>query len=380
MPDAFSESIFTRKVLITVGLVCLTLLFLLLLFFAFDVLMLVFAAALMAVFLRGLADFLRRYVNISEGFAVLIVSALLLGLLSGGIALLAPDVAEQMAHLRRELPRSAAAAAEYISRFGWGRAIIEQLPSVDDVRSGLDPSLLLSGVRGFFTSTIGAIGNFFIVILLGIYFAAEPRLYTRGFTSLFPLDRRTRVREILVAINDTLRWWLIGKIASMLFIGVVTWIGLSIIGVPLALALGLIAGLLSFIPNFGPIISAVPALLLAFIASPTLALYTLGLYVGVQLIESNLVTPIIERETVEIPPALTIVFQLTLAVLVGGLGLVLATPLLAVIIVLVKMVHVEDILGDRPNLVITEEKLSLEAEELRIKEEEDAADREAKIT
>ncbi|NOT46231.1 MAG: AI-2E family transporter, partial [Acidobacteria bacterium] len=164
---------------------------------------------------------------------------------------------------------------------------------------------------------------------------------------LFPLRRRTRVREILFAISDTLRWWLIGKVGSMIFIGLLTWIGLSILGVPLALTLGLIAGLLSFIPNFGPIISALPALLLAFIESPTTALYVLILYVGVQLIESNVVTPFIERKTVEIPPALTIVFQLALAVLVGGLGLVLATPLLAVLLVVIQMVYVEDVLGDR---------------------------------
>ena len=133
----------------------------------------------------------------------------------------------------------------------------------------------------------------------------------------------------------------------MIFIGLLTWIGLSIIGVPLALTLGLIAGLLSFIPNFGPIISALPALLLAFIDSPITAVYVLGLYIGVQLIESNIVTPLIERETVELPPALTIVFQLALAALVGGLGLVLATPLLAVIMVLVQMVYIEDVLDDR---------------------------------
>jgi predicted PurR-regulated permease PerM len=133
----------------------------------------------------------------------------------------------------------------------------------------------------------------------------------------------------------------------MIFIGLLTWIGLSILGVPLALTLGLIAGLLSFIPNFGPILSALPALLLAFIESPRSALYVGGLYILVQLIESNIVTPLIEKETVELPPALTIMFQLSLAVLVGGLGLVLATPLLAVIMVLVQMVYIEDVLGDR---------------------------------
>ncbi len=379
MPDNSTEKGFARKVLIAVGLVCLTLLLLLLLYYAFDVLLLVFGAALLAIFLRGLADILSRFVNISEGIAVLVVSALLIAVLAGAVALLAPDVAEQVAHLREQLPISARKASDYISQFGWGRAIIEQLPSFEGIRNNLGTSTLLTGVSGFFTSTIGAVGNFFIVVLLSIYLAAEPRFYTRGFTNLFPLDKRTRVRQILVAISETLRWWLIGKLGSMLFIGILTWIGLMLLGVPLALTLGLIAGLLSFIPNFGPIISALPALLLAFIESPTKALYVLILYIGVQLIESNLVTPLIERETVEIPPALTIVFQLTLAVLVGGLGLVLATPLLAVLLVLVQMVYIEDVLHDHPQLVVDERTIEREAEELEEKEREEAEERKEKL-
>jgi predicted PurR-regulated permease PerM len=268
-------------------------------------------------------------------------------ILAGAIAFRAPDVAEQMQHLREELPKSAQAAANYISQFGWGRTLINQLPGVDDVRQNINPSQLLSGVGGFFSTTVGAVGNFFIVILLAIYLASEPRFYIRGLIKLFPKPGRHPATQVVGAVGETLRWWLIGKVASMIFIGLLTWIGLKILGVPLALTLGLIAGLLSFIPNFGPIISAVPALLLAFIESPIMAVYVLGLYVGVQLIESNVVTPLIERETVELPPALTIVFQLALAVLVGGLGLVLATPLLAVIMVLVQMVYIQDILGDK---------------------------------
>jgi predicted PurR-regulated permease PerM len=211
----------------------------------------------------------------------------------------------------------------------------------------INASTLLTVGGGFFTSTIGALGNFFITILLAIYFASEPRFYARGFTKLFPIAQRRRVSEVLASIGATLSWWLVGKAGSMLFIGVLTWIGLSIIGVPLALTLGLIAGLLSFIPNFGPIISALPALLLAFIDSPVTTLYVLALFIGVQLIESNIVTPLIERETVELPPGLTIIFQLALAVMVGGLGLVLATPLLAVIMVIVQMIYIQDVLGDR---------------------------------
>ncbi len=346
IPDNRAKS-FTRKLLITVGVVSVAVVLLLGFYAFFDVLLLIFAAILLAIFLSGLADILSRFTVLSEGWSVLAVSVLLIAILAGAIALLAPDVAVQMRHLREELPKSAALVSEYLSQFGWGRALIEQMPSFDDVIAKMNTSSLLAGVGGVFSSTAGMIGNFFIVILLAIYLASEPTFYTRGFTCLFPLDKRTRVRDIIAEIGITLRWWLIGKVGSMIFIGVLTWIGLSLLGVPLALLLGLIAGLLSFIPNFGPIISALPALLLAFIDSPIKAVYVLGLYVGVQLIESNLVTPLIERETIELPPALTIVFQLALAVLVGGIGLVLATPLLAVMIVVIQMVYVHDILGDR---------------------------------
>ena len=350
-----STESFAGRVLVTIGFAVLTFLLVALLYFTFDVILLIFAAALLAIFLRGLADILGKFVNLSEGWLVLIVSAVLVATLGLAISFLAPSVAEQMQHLRDELPRSAQATASYISQFNWGRALIEQLPSFDDVRQYVNPTTFLRGVSGFFTSTVGIVGNVLMTCLLAVYFASEPNLYIRGLVKLFPKSRRHRATQIVAAVGETLRWWLIGKAGSMLFIGVLTWIGLSILGVPLALTLGLIAGLFSFIPNFGPIISAIPALLLGFIESPLIALYVLLLYVGVQLIESNVVTPLIERETVELPPALTIVFQLGLAVLVGGLGLVLATPMLAVIMVLVQMVYIQDVLGDLE--VDVEEKL-----------------------
>jgi len=341
------EQTFVTRVLVVVGIVFLALLLLILVYFTFDVLLLIFGAILLAIFLHGLADVLGRVLKIGEGWRVIIVTLLLVAILAGAITLLAPSISEQVAHLRVELPKSAQKAADYISQFGWGRTLIGQMPSVDDVMAGINTSTLVTGVGGVFSSTLGAVGNFFITLLLAIYFATEPRFYANGFTKLFPVARRQRVTEVIYGVGSTLSWWLVGKAASMLFIGVLTWIGLSIIGVPLALTLGLIAGLLSFIPNFGPIISALPALLLAFIDSPITAVYVLGLFVGVQIIESNIVTPLIERETVELPPGLTIIFQLALAVLVGGLGLVLATPLLAVIMVVVQMVYIQDILGDR---------------------------------
>jgi len=342
-----SEQSFARRVLINISLVALVLMLITFLFYVFDVILLLFGAILLAIFLHGLANISRRYLRLSEGYSVLLVSFLLLVVLSLGIWLLAPSVAEQVRHLRDELPKSLQNVVAYLSNYSWGRLILEQMPSGGEMVEKVNNSNVLSRVGNFFSSTVGIITNLALMILLAIYLASEPKVYTRGFTKLFPQERRKRVREILYEIGETLSWWLIGKGASMLFIGLLTWVGLFFIGVPLALTLGLIAGLLSFIPNFGPILSAVPAILLAFIDSPISALYVLALFVVVQLIESNLVTPLIERRTVELPPVLTIVSQLALAILFGAVGLILATPLLAVVMVLVQTLYIQDVLGDK---------------------------------
>jgi predicted PurR-regulated permease PerM len=340
------EKSYTEKVFIAVGAVVATVLAIVLVYFTFDIILLMFAASLLAIFLRGLADLLRPYVRVGEVWLVLIVTTALLAALAGSIWLLAPSVAAQADILRSEIPQSAAKTADYIAEFSWGKALISQLPSIQDVMARIEPREVLTRIGGYFSSTVGAVGQVLVIFLLGIYLASEPRFYIDGFTRLFPAARRVRAREVLKLIYNTLRWWLIGKAASMLFIAVVTWIGLRIMGVPLALTLGIIAGLLSFIPNFGPIISALPALLLAFIDSPTSAIYVAALFIGIQIVESNIVTPIIERETVELPPALTVIFQLALAALIGGLGLILATPLLAVVVVLVRTVYIQDVLGE----------------------------------
>lgn len=338
---------FTNRVLIVVGIVLAAILLAALLIYEIEVLLQLFAAVLFSVFLYGLAGLTRKYTNLSHGLSVVLVFFGIVVILGLAIWLLAPSVSEQIKNLRGELPQSARRASEYLSQYSIGRTIIDQLPSADDALNYVSNASFISQVGGFFSTTMGAVANFFIVILLAIYLAAEPGLYVRGIVKLFPINKRERVREILYQIVDTLSWWLIGKIGSMLAIGILTWFGLWLIGVPLSLTLGLIAGLLSFIPNFGPIMSAIPAILFGFIASPITAVYVAVLYIGVQIVESNIITPIIERRTVELPPALTVVFQLALAVLVGSLGLILATPILAVVMVLVQTVYIHDILGDK---------------------------------
>ena len=351
-----TEGFFARRVLITVGIVLLLLLIAFVLFYAIEVLLLLFGAILLAIFLHGLANISRRYLRIGEGYSVLLVAALLVAALSLAVWMLAPSVADQVKNLRNELPQAALGVRQYLSNYSWGNLILEQMPSTAEAMEKVNNSNILARVGGFFSSTITILTNIALMILLSIYLASEPKTYIKGFTKLFPQQNRKRVREILYEIGETLSWWLIGKGASMLLIGVLTWIGLYFIGVPLALTLGLIAGLLSFIPNFGPILSAVPAILLAFIDSPTSALYVLGLYIVVQLIESNLATPLIERRTVELPPVLTVVFQLALAILFGAAGLILATPILAVVMVLVQTLYIQDVLGDEPDNLMEDNK------------------------
>jgi predicted PurR-regulated permease PerM len=342
-----AENLFARRVLIAGGIGLLLLLIAGLVFYAIEVILLLFGAILLAIFLHGLANISRRYLRIGEGYSVLLVSVILLGVLVTSGWMLAPSIADQVTNLRYQLPQAAADVSRYLSNYSWGNLILEQMPSSAEVVEKVNNSNMLSRVGGFFSSTAAILTNIALMILLAIYLASEPKTYIKGFAKLFPQQNRKRVREILYEIGETLSWWLIGKGASMIFIGLLTWVGLSFIGVPLALSLGLIAGLLSFIPNFGPILSAIPAILLAFIDSPISALYVLGLYVGVQLIESNLVTPMIERETVELPPVLTIVSQLALAILFGAPGLILATPILAVVMVLVQTLYIQDVLGDK---------------------------------
>ncbi|MGH6611543.1 MAG: AI-2E family transporter, partial [Burkholderiaceae bacterium] len=196
------------------------------------------------------------------------------------------------------------------------------------------------------SGVLGGIVNVLIIIFVGLYLAAEPRLYTNGLVRLVPIRHRPRAQEFLSALGHTLRWWLVGRLSLMLLNGVLTALALWLLGVPLALTLGILAGLLNFIPNIGPVIAGVPAVLIALMQSPQQALYVFILYVALQSVDGYVLTPLVQRRTIELPPVLTITAQVLLGVLLGTLGVLLATPLTAAALVLVKMLYVEDTLGD----------------------------------
>lgn len=192
-------------------------------------------------------------------------------------------------------------------------------------------------------------GYLVLLSFVGLFLAAEPGLYRRGVVGLLPIDMRPRIDGVLLEIGQRLQTWLLGRAALMLVMTVATWLGLLALGIPLALALAVLAGLLTFIPNFGPVIAAVPAMLLALLESPMHVLYVGGLYLALQTAESYTLEPYVMRKADNLAPALVIVGQLFLGVTLGALGLILATPLIVTINVLVQRLYVEDVLGDHAN-------------------------------
>jgi predicted PurR-regulated permease PerM len=186
--------------------------------------------------------------------------------------------------------------------------------------------------------------------VIGIFLAFQPELYRTGFLNLFPKARRKRLGEVLDELGFTLWWWLMGQLVTMASVGIFIGIGLAILGVPLAGTLGLIAAILSFIPSLGPLISVIPAIMLGLTMSSMMGLWVCLLYLGVQILEANVITPLVQRRAISLPPAFVLGSELLMGLLLGGAGLAFATPLVAVILVLVNMLYIQDVLGEQGSL------------------------------
>jgi predicted PurR-regulated permease PerM len=182
-------------------------------------------------------------------------------------------------------------------------------------------------------STLAVVSGIVLVIFLAIYLAIDPSVYRRGLVHLVPERARPRTEETLTAIAMTLRKWLVTQLVAMVVIGAVTTVVLMVLKVRAAVPLGILAGLLEFVPTLGPILSSVPAIAMGFVDSPEKALAVAIAYVGIQFIENHLLIPILMREGLDLPPALTIVMQALMAIVFGVLGLLVAVPLLAAIVI-----------------------------------------------
>jgi predicted PurR-regulated permease PerM len=321
-----------------------------LLWLAGDVLLLLFAGVLVAIFIGGIAGWIRTHTKVSRGLSIAITLTGLT-LLCGVVGVVsAPDISEQVDQLGEALPRAVDNLHAQLGKSRWGKGIMDQLPSANDIRS---PGIgLVRKATGALSSTFVVITRFIVIAFIGIFIAIQPELYRRGLLRLVPIRRRARAAEVLDAIGANLRGWLVGKVLSAIVIGVATWVGLQLLGIPLSLILAVLAAILSFIPNFGPILAVIPAMLLGLMQSIHMALYVFAVYTGIQILETYLLTPWLAHRTANLPPALTLVTQILLGVLFGGMGVILAAPVTVVGMVIVRMLYVEDVLGDRGDTVV----------------------------
>ena len=208
------------------------------------------------------------------------------------------------------------------------------------------PKEVMGGVTSAFSRTLGVVANVFVILFIGIYGAAAPQSYVSGVVHLTPQRHRDRAHEVLDALSHALRWWLVGRLTMMTVVGIMTTLGLWLAGVPTPLALGLLAALLSFVPYIGPILSFIPAVLVAMMVSLTTALYVAIVFGVVQTLESYIITPLVQQRAVSLPPVILITAQIAMGVIAGATGVLLAAPLAICVIVLLQMLYVEDVLGD----------------------------------
>jgi predicted PurR-regulated permease PerM len=244
---------FARRVSIATGVVVLVVAMVLFLWYAVDVLLVVFAGLLLAIFVRGLSDWLSAHTRLPDGWALAVVGIALFGLLAAAGWLLATELGTQVAQLAERLPRAVQALLQSIEERPWGGWLLDQVPQADALHHG--GTDLLATVGQFFFTPLGALVNAVILGFVGLYVAVEPSLYLDGLVRLVPPGHRPRARTVLFAVRHTLQWWLLGKLVAMAAVGLLTGVGLWLLGVPLALTFGLLAALLTFIPNFGPLLS-----------------------------------------------------------------------------------------------------------------------------
>mgnify|MGYP006278477061 CR=1 FL=1 len=310
----------------------------------FQLFLIMFGATLVGVCFQGLTAWVSERTGLPWFPTLSGVLLLLVGAVGAFAVLAGPQIVEQIITLIDRIPADLAKLEETIARYEWGQALLERLPPADEM---VPPrTQILGSLSGIFSTALDSFTSVVIVLVVGMYLAVSPDLYREGILHLVPREHRERAGEVMQMLGRALRWWLVGRFTSMAVVGVMTMAGLWLIGVPLPLALGFIAGGLAFVPYFGPILSAVPAVLIGLGQSPLAGLYVLLVYSGIQLLEGYVITPQIQQRAVSLPPALLLTAQFFMGFMFGFIGLLLATPLTVSVIVLIQALYVQGVLGD----------------------------------
>ncbi|MCP4385374.1 MAG: AI-2E family transporter [Hyphomicrobiales bacterium] len=304
------------------------------------VIMLVFGAILVAVMLRSLSEPIERYTPIPNPWSLFLAVLVVAVFIAGFVVLLGTQIDSQIRGLIIQLPALWDALEAQLGLEELGETLAER------VRDFLFRGETVANFAGLTLGLVDIVLSAALVLVAGIYIAARPISYRSGFLTLFPRGARERIAKASDSSWNALRYWLAGQLVAMVIIGILSTIGLSLIGVPSALALGFIAGISDFVPIVGPIFGAIPAILVGFKESPTHALWVIALYLVIQQVEGNIVMPLVQRRAVDLPPAVALFALVAFGVLFGPLGVVFATPLAVVALVTIKQLYVRDTLGE----------------------------------
>lgn len=304
------------------------------------VLLLVFGSILIAVLLRAAASPIARFTPIPDRWSVVLATLVIAAALVGLIVLTGRQFLSELALLLETLPDLVDAAENRWGIDGLGDWLDRQRLAV------LEPGGLAVNVASYSTTLFSVGAQLLVVLSGGVYLALHPQGNLEGFLKLVPKPRQDRARDTLETVGRALRLWLLGQLASMVLIGALVTLGLTLLGIPSALALGVIAGLFEFVPLVGPVASAVPSVVVGLGQGPTTALWVVGLYVVIQQAESVLITPLVQQYTVDLPPIVTIFALIAFGALFGALGLLLATPLAVVCLVLVTKLWVREVVEE----------------------------------
>jgi predicted PurR-regulated permease PerM len=319
-------------------------------------LFLIFAGMLLGVALNAMTKLLGRLVRLPHSLRLTIVCLVLAGLLSGAIFLGGATIAQQATALSGTIKSQLVVVKTFLEKNGINLSYLDfgnsgatskpsstpatpgaearsNLPSAGEIASS--GGAIVSQTLKLLLGTVSAVGNFFIVLFLGLTFAAQPSVYRSGLLFMTPARYRARATVIVDRISETLERWLMAQILTMAAVFFVTWIGLKAIGIQSSFILGIQAGLLTFIPTVGALIAGLIVVLASLASGWVAAASAFVLFLGIHVLESYILTPILQRQALEIPPATLFAFQILLGVVFGIWGLALALPLMAVVKVMI---------------------------------------------
>ncbi len=334
-----------QRILVTVGTVGLLIGLVALLWVLAEVVLMLFLGVLLAIVLRSAAGIIEKYTPIPRLWAFGLVIVSLLVVLVASSMWLVPNIIDQFEELLIQVQVANAQLLEFLDRSPLGEDVV---PDFFNDPSGL-PSLqrVLNNLTTTFAQGFGILANVLFILFTSLFLATSPNRYRDGLIRLVPPPGRKRARDVTNHVVSGLKSWLVGRLLSMVLLAVIMSVGLTLMGVPLALALGVLTGLLEFIPVVGPLLSAVPAILMGFTVSPMMAVYVALFYLVIQQLEGNVITPIVQMQTASLPPVITLTAVVAMGILFGPLGILTATPIAVVILILVKEIYIDDVLERR---------------------------------